>query len=195
MEQIKLGPVHVKICIESDYIEIHDLPGDTTKQLLQEILKDLLKIEKIVLYHPHFELYKTFPIFEDQDLPVTFFGAIAKIYYSHLHPEFMTLLKQRKWITKMQPTYYVDIDQAEKEATELLEFFDIETNEEEVDDDGFTMVKSKHRAPVNKRTYEKSDFYRFQMKESKKRKLDELQEKFAEDKLKIAKMKRVFKGK
>eukprot|EP00835_Amoeboradix_gromovi_P004918 NODE_418_length_8967_cov_0.347429.p4 type:complete len:201 gc:universal NODE_418_length_8967_cov_0.347429:4496-5098(+) len=192
MEQvaIKLGTVEISVKLEPNVLQISQLPPDTTAQHIKEILSDLLEIENIVFFNDRYRLDEPIPLYVPIDIPLWVTGSYCRVFYKNIHPDFIKLLVQRKWITRKEITHYVDIKTAEKEATDILEFFDAPFEKSSViDEDGFTMVTSKRKAPISNRVYEKSDFYRFQMKDSKKRKLTELQDKFNDDKLKIMKMK------
>ena len=190
MEQlITLGNVEIAITLRPDILEISKLPPDTTKLHLMEILSNLMDIQRIEFFNDKYRIDDAFALYEPIQMPLWLTGSYCKVFYSNLHPEFIHLLGQRRWQTRKERTHYVNVEEAERESVAMLEFFDLQCQQESIiDEDGFEMVTSKRKAPITKRKYEKTDFYRFQMKDSKRQKLTELQEKFQDDRIKIQKM-------
>eukprot|EP01138_Halocafeteria_seosinensis_P003079 gb/GECG01003147.1/.p1 GENE.gb/GECG01003147.1/~~gb/GECG01003147.1/.p1 ORF type:complete len:339 (+),score=61.14 gb/GECG01003147.1/:1-1017(+) len=110
-----------------------------------------------------------------------------------------------------------DPDTLQAEVDEYMKTFEIKEKESEEekkrmaqqpDEEGFVTVTSKKRTPTvadeqssnmkrkrKRGSLEKPNFYRFQLREQKKSELDALQEKFEEDKAKIARIKAARKFK
>ena len=116
-------------------------------------------------------------------------------------------------IAERNSIYDTDIQELKSKVDKYMaEFDENETKNElerkkrqlEVDDDGFVLAKTTKRRKLSnsnsrssgtqrgrkpKKKYELKNFYRFQMKEEKREKLNELRKKFEEDKAKVAAMK------
>ena len=185
MEQpITLGNVVVHMTLTTHDLQINRLPPDTTQQHIEEILSDLMDIECIEFFND------ATPLTIEKNIPLWKSGCYCKVFYTNVHPDFMNLVAQRHWQTRKIKHYFADPTEAQQQAIAMLAFFDLDfqLNTSIVDADGFTMVTSKRKQPLQVKQYEKNDFYKFQMKDNKKRKLTELQERFNQDKMRLQKL-------
>uniref|UniRef100_A0A1L8DR48 Hipothetical protein n=1 Tax=Nyssomyia neivai TaxID=330878 RepID=A0A1L8DR48_9DIPT len=140
-----------------------------------------------------------------------FTGSLAKIYkVKKLTAENVSLGVPR-WITEYK-AQYPNPEELQKEITTFMDTFDRqekkadqEAKKQTEDDDGWTTVTRKtkdafrltekgiknieEKQDVRKKKKELKNFYRFQLTESKRQRIQEMRKKFQEDKEKVEKMK------
>ena len=118
--------------------------------------------------------------------------------------------QQQPWLEAWRAGRPSDMHTLESEVNKLLAAFDEKERDirdkrkrmkDEVDDDGFTMVVNSRKKQGNsssesnrkkrrkKKETEMGNFYRFQIRESKREQLADLRSKFEQDKKRIASMK------
>ena len=188
--EVDLGFILINVRLDDSFIEVTNLPVDTTETHIRKAFEHIAEIEIVEFFNNEFPIQLAFPLFKQQNVPLLQANCYCKVFYSSIHPNAKSLVSSLKWPSLSLCQNTANVEESEQEATAILEFFDYKTsNEPIVDDDGFTLVESKKKFTPNKRSLEKTDFYKFQITDNKRKRINELQEKFNSDKERLLKQK------